>query len=95
MDYNLLSKTYNVADPPIFIMGRPYQYLHSVDSTWLYPWHFPREINKSCLQKAIDKCNEPIIMIKSEEDKLGGLGVATPTDIVRPSSCFHHVYDNC
>lgn len=88
------SKQYNVADPVKFIMGRPYRYYHTPDSTWLYPWHFPQPINKPAIQKAMDRCQEPIVMIKQEEDKLGGLGVATPKDIVRVSPCFWDKYSS-
>lgn len=89
------SKVYNVAGPVKFITGRPYKYYHTLASTWAYPWQFPQQINLPCIRQASDHCQEPIIMVKKEEDKLGGLGVATPKDIVRPSPCFDKFYEQC
>jgi hypothetical protein len=95
VDLDRFSKVYNIAGPRKYIMGRPYRYYHTEDSTWLYPWDFPRPINYTCLKTAIKECHEPLITIKTEEDKLGGLGVETPRDIVHVSPCFNKEYDKC
>jgi hypothetical protein len=95
VDYNRFSKVYNISDPIKFISGRPYKFYHTADSTWLNPWTFPQEINKPCLQRAMNRCNEHVVMLKSEEDKLGGLSISTPKDIVRVTPCFDQVYEQC
>lgn len=95
VDLERFSKVYNMTDPVVFFSGRPYKYYHTEDSTWLYPWHFPQEVHLDCIQEAVNKCHEPIILVKKEEDKLGGLGVKTPKDIVHPSACFIKWYENC
>jgi hypothetical protein len=94
-DYDLLSKKYNVADPLELMAGRPYRYYHSPESTWLYPWHFPQDFDHRCLNEASKRCNEPIILVKKETDKMGGMSVETPKDLVRLSPCFNRVYDRC
>jgi hypothetical protein len=95
VDLDRYSKVYNHAGPLKLIMGRPYRFYDSYDSTWLYPWHFPEEIDKPCLQEASTRCHEPIVMIKKETDKLGGLGVLTPADLVHVSPCFDETYQHC
>lgn len=96
VDPDRFSKTYNTAGPTKFIMGRPYKYYKTKNRTWLYPWSFPQEINTSCIMRANDQCEgENLIMIKQSEEKLGGLGVATPQDIFRGTPCFNKVYEAC
>ena len=87
-DLDLFSKEYNMVDNVKFIVGRPYKFYHSKESTWLYPWQFPQEIDDTRIQQAINQCKEPMIMIKTITDKLGGLSVETPKDVVYPSTCF-------
>jgi hypothetical protein len=95
VDLDRFSKIYNIKDPVKFIMGRPYKYYHTKESTWMYPWEFPQEIHMKCIKEAATRCNEPIIMIKKEEDKLSGLAAPTPKDIVRVSDCYNKVYEQC
>jgi len=95
VDLDRFSKVYNVTGPVKFLSGRPYKYYATPESTWLYPWQFPQEINHKCINKAGQKCHESVIMVKTEEDKLGGLGIATPRDIVRVSPCFDQIYKKC
>jgi hypothetical protein len=95
VDLDRFSKVYNIAGRVKFIMGRPYKLYHTEKSTWLYPWEFPEEINMRCIKEASTRCNEPIIMIKREEDKLSGLAVPTPKDVVRVSDCFDKIYERC
>lgn len=95
VDLDRFSKSYNVAGPIKLISGRPYRYYRTEDSTWVYPWQFPQPINKGCIQKAVDRCHENVIMLKKEEDKTGGLSVDTPKDIVRVSPCFNQTYTDC
>jgi len=95
VDLDRFSKVYNIKDPVKFIAGRPYRYYHTDQSTWTYPWEFPQEIHMQCIKKAATQCHEPIIMIKKEEDKLSGLAVSNPKDIIRVSDCYNNVYDQC
>ena len=96
VDFDRFSKVYNTAGPLKFISGRPYRYYKSEDSTWLYPWNFPHEMDRQCTKYASMRCNEsPIILVKKEEEKLHGLAVQTPKDIVRTSSCFNKNYEQC
>jgi len=95
VDLERFSKVYNIKDPLKFTAGRPYRYYHTDHSTWVYPWDFPQEIQMRCIKEASDKCHEPIIMIKKEEDKLSGLAVSNPKDIVRVSDCYNKVYEQC
>lgn len=96
VDLDRFSKVYNTAGPLKFISGRPYRYYKSEDSTWLYPWNFPHEMDRQCTTYASRRCNEsPIILVKKEEGKLNGLAVQTPKDIVRTSPCFNKNYDRC
>jgi hypothetical protein len=89
VDLDRFSKTYNTADPIRFISGRPYRFYHTKDSTWLYPWHFPQEIDDQTIQRASRICREPITLVKKvEEDKMGGLAILTPKDVVKVSPCF-------
>jgi len=89
------SKIYNIPGPIKFISGRPYKYYRTNESTWLYPWDFPQEVNHSCIRQASMRCHEPIILVKKEEAKLSGLSAQTPKDIVQPSSCFSQLYEQC
>lgn len=95
VDLDRYSKVYNLTDPIKFIAGRPYKYYHTEHSTWVYPWEFPQEINTTCINLAAHKCHEPIIMPKKDEEKLNGLAVSNPKDIVRVSKCFDRVYEHC
>lgn len=95
VDLDRFSKIYNFPGPLKLIMGRPYRLYDSKESTWLYPWHFPEPVDTPCLQEASTSCDEPVVMIKKEEEKLGGLSVKTPSDIVHVSSCFDEVYQRC
>lgn len=95
VDLDRFSKTYNQADPIKFIMGRPYRFYHTKESTWVYPTTFPQESDQPCLQKAMNRCQEPIVLVKKQEEKLAGLAVQTPKDIVRVSPCFNRVYQQC
>ena len=103
VDLDRFSKVYNEAGPLKFYVGRPYRFyqtkgtngIMSGTSTWLYPWDFPRQIDQPCLQTASHKCNEPIMTVNSEDDKLSGLGAQTPKDLVYASPCFNRVYKEC
>jgi hypothetical protein len=92
---DVFSKEYTARGPLTFISGRPYNLYDTKASTWIYPWYFPQEINMKCAEHAAKRCNEPIIMIKREEDKLSGLAAPNPKDIVRVSDCYRNVYENC
>uniref|UniRef100_A0A6C0BL15 Uncharacterized protein n=1 Tax=viral metagenome TaxID=1070528 RepID=A0A6C0BL15_9ZZZZ len=96
VDFDRFSRVYNREGPLKLMAGRPYRF----DSTrpnvsWLYPWHFPQELDPVCLQRAMTRCQEPVISLKSESDKLGGLAVETPKEIVELSPCFDQIYTNC
>jgi hypothetical protein len=96
VDLNRFSKVYNTPGPLKFVGGRPYKYYKSEDSTWLYPWNFPHEISRQCTKYASDRCNEPpIALVKKDEEKLHGLGVSTPKDLVNVTSCFNKFYEQC
>lgn len=100
VDLDRFSKVYNEAGPLKFYVGRPYRFYQTKDpspgtSTWLYPWDFPQPIDESCMQKASHKCHEPIMTVKSENDKLSGLGAETPKDLVLPSACYNRVFKEC
>ncbi len=96
IDYNLFSKTYNTAGPLKIIVGRPYRNYMMSNGNWDYPWHFPEQDDHSCLKLAESRCNEDIITLnKSADQKLGGLGVTAPKDLLRTSKCFDYVYKQC
>jgi len=96
VNFDRFSKVYNIAGSLKFIGGRPYRYYKSEDSTWLYPWDFPQEIDRHCTQKASQKCHEPpVILVKKEVEKLNGLATKTPADIVHVSPCFLEAYEKC
>jgi len=103
VDYIRYSRVYNTPGPVKFISGRPYKYYRSQDihiipqmqSTWLYPWHFPQEINAPCIARASRRCHDDIIPIKDEVGKMSGLAVETPRDIVHVSPCFDRIYEKC
>jgi hypothetical protein len=95
IDPERFSKVYNSAGPLKLISGRPYRYYRTEDSTWVYPWQFPQPIHTQCLEQAMSKCHEPVVTIKKEDDKLGGLSVETPRDIVKVTPCFDRVYTEC
>ena len=95
IDLDRFSKVYNTPGPLKIISGRPYRFYHTKDSTWLDPWDFPQMVINTCLQKAMRQCQEPIVTLKSEEDKLSGLEAETPPDMVHVSPCFDAVYEAC
>jgi len=96
VDLNVFSKIYNVPQRLEIIMGRPYRNYRMADGNWGYPWHFPEPADHTCLQLAEERCGEEAItLLKTPDQKLGGLGVETPKDIVRPSKCFDYVYKQC
>jgi hypothetical protein len=66
------------------------------DGNWGYPWHFPRPIDYKCLKLATTRCHEgDIVLNRTSDQKLGGLGVIGPEDILKPSACFDSVYQQC
>lgn len=103
VDLDRFSKVYNEAGPIKFYVGRPYRFYQTAEthgitkgtSTWLYPWDFPRPIDEPCMQKASHKCHEPVMTVKSESDKLSGLGAQTPKDLVKTSDCYNRVFKEC
>ena len=91
-----LSKRYNTPERMKIIMGRPYRVYQMNLGNWGYPWTFPEPTDTRCLQLSQDRCNEEVVtLIKTPEQKLGGLGVVSPKEIVRPSRCFDSVYRQC
>lgn len=95
VNFNQFSKIYNTGDDTKFIMGRPYRYYHTKNSTWTYPWTFPQEIDRYCIQKASSTCGDKFVQIKQPDEKLSGLGADTPKDIFIPSKCFNQTYNDC
>ena len=90
------SRVYNEPGPVKFVQGRPYRLYQSEDSTWLYPWEFPQKINYRCLRVPSDRCHEPpIITVKKAKDKLKGLAVESPKEIVRVTPCYSRWYEKC
>lgn len=93
VDLDRFSKVYNVADPMKFIVGRPHRFYHTPDSTWVYPWTFPQPVYYQKLKETSQRCNEPpVVIFKKGEDKLKGLAIETPKDIVHVSPCFEATY---
>lgn len=92
---DLLSKKYTSPSGYVFIGGRPYLSYDTPQSSWINPWIFPQQSHINCLQKSLDHCNEYVISIKNEMDKLGGLSVTSPEDIVKMSPCFNQTYNQC
>jgi hypothetical protein len=96
VDFNIFSKIYNVPQRVKIIEGRPYRNYRMADGNWGYPWHFPRPTNHRCIKLAEERCHEEVItLLKTPDQKLGGLGVLVPKDIVRPSKCFDYVIRQC
>jgi len=96
VDYNIFSKTYNYPGPLKIIVGRPYRNYRMPDGNWGYPWHFPEPADHTCLKLAETRCHEDVIILnKTADQKLGGLGVTAPKDMIKPSKCFDSVYKQC